>query len=188
LLLGLEQPKHIRSLSVVASQWAPPRGDGLDNLLLVSPPPPIWGRESQAWALERLSYSHAHIDAALLDACVKAGESEAHKGAVRQMSEHYTRTFAPGVGAARYRLWEACRGDGFKVPTQIVWASHDPSVSREAGFILYDVIARKQPAAHFHVINRAGNFPFREEPQAFHHVVSAFQKGVLEEAAVRAAA
>jgi len=137
--------------------------------------------------LERLSYSHAHIDDALLDACVKAGEGEAHQGAVKQMREHYERTFSPGMGAARYRLWEVCRGDGFKVPTQIVWASHDPTISREGGFVIYDVVARKQSAAHFHVINRAGNFPFREEPQAFHHVVSAFQNGVLQENA-RAAA
>ena len=187
LLLGIEQPARVRSLSVVASQWSPPRGDGLDNLLLVSPPTPMWGRESQAWALERLSYSHAHIDDALLDACVKAGEGEAHQGAVKQMREHYERTFSPGMGAARYRLWEVCRGDGFKVPTQIVWASHDPTISREGGFVIYDVVARKQSAAHFHVINRAGNFPFREEPQAFHHVVSAFQNGVLQENA-RAAA
>ncbi len=161
----------------MASQWSPPRGDGLDNLLLVSPPPPMWGRESQGWALERLSYSHAHIDAALLDACVKASEGAAHQDAIKQMREHYGRTFAPGMGTTRYRLWEACRGDGFKVPTQIVWASHDPSVfARRRVFVLYDVIARKQPAAHFHVINRAGNFPFREEPAVFHHVVSAFQK------------
>jgi 2-hydroxy-6-oxonona-2,4-dienedioate hydrolase len=181
LWLAMEQPARVRSLSVVASQWSPPRGDGLDNLLLVSPPPPLWSRASQAWALERLSYSHAHIDAGLLDACVAAGEGDAHRGAVTAMREHYARVFVPGASATRYRLWEVCRGEGLKVPTQFVWASHDPTVSREAGFVLYDIIARKQPATHFHVVNRAGTFPFREEPLVFHHMVSSFQAGVLAE-------
>ncbi|MGB7099862.1 MAG: hypothetical protein WBD95_14000 [Xanthobacteraceae bacterium] len=50
------------------------------------------------------------------------------------------------------------------VPTQIVWASHDPATTREAGFVLFDVISGKQKATQFHVINRAGSFPFREQP------------------------
>jgi 2-hydroxy-6-oxonona-2,4-dienedioate hydrolase len=181
LWLAMEQPGRVRSLSVVASQWSPPRGDGLDNILLVSPPPPLWGRGSQAWALERLSYSHAHIDAGLLDACAAAGQGDAHRGAVMVMREQNARVFMPGAAKTRYRLWEVCRGDGLKVPAQIVWGSHDPTVSREAGFVLFDNIARKQTATHFHVVNRAGNFPFREEPNVFHHMVSSFQAGVLAE-------
>jgi pimeloyl-ACP methyl ester carboxylesterase len=181
LWLAMEVPARLRSLSVVASQWAPPRGDGLDNVLLVSPPPPLWGRESQVWALERLSYSHAHIDATLLDACVAAGEGEAHRGAVTTMREQNGKVFVPSMGATRGRLWEVCRGEGLKVPTQVVWGSHDPTVSREAGFVLFDAIAHKQPATHFHVVNRAGTFPFREEPNVFHHMVASFQAGVLAE-------
>jgi 2-hydroxy-6-oxonona-2,4-dienedioate hydrolase len=181
LWLALEEPGKLRGLSIVASPVSAPSGDGLDNLLLVSPPQPLYSHESQDWALDRLSYSHAHVTATLLDACVAAGEGEPHRAAAGMMKEHYARTFMPSVNRTKYRLWEACRNDGVRVPVQLVWASHDPASSREAGFALFNAIAPRQPAAQFHLINRAGSFPFREQPESFHHVVAAFQEGVWSE-------
>jgi hypothetical protein len=67
------------------------------------------------------------------------------------------------------------------VPTQIVWASHDPATSREQAYVLFKTISEKQTATQMHVINRSGSFPFREQPEAFHHVISAFQEGVRVE-------
>lgn len=181
LWLALEQPETLRGLSVVASPMSSPRGDGLDNILLVSPPLPLWGRESQAWAFERLSCSHFHIDRTLLDPCVSASEGAPHRAAAEAMKTDYARAMMPSVNRARYRLWEACRNDGLRVPAQIVWASADPATRTEEGFVLFDAIARRQPAAQFHLINRSGSFPFREQPRAFHHVVAAFQDGVWHE-------
>lgn len=181
VLTALTHPARIRSLSIVASPMSAPTGDGLDSILFLSPPQPPWSRESQAWALERLSYVHTHIDAPLLDACVAASEGEAHRRAMDYMHHHYVRTFGPSVARTRYLLWETCRNNGVQVPVQIVWASHDPAVSREAGFVLFSTLARKQRAAQMHVINRAGSLPFRDQPAAFHHIVSSFQTGVLAE-------
>ena len=185
--LAIEAPQRLRSLSVVASPMSAPIGDRLDDTVLVSPPQPLWTRESQFWAFDRLSYAQGHIDGALLEACVAAAGGAPHRHAVEAMREHHARAFAPGVGKARYDLWEACRNDGIRVPTQIVWAGSDPLSSQEAGFVLYDAIARKQSAAHFHLINRSGSFPFREQPSSFHHIVAAFQAGVLAEGARHAA-
>lgn len=176
--LALSNSTRLRSLAVVASATAAPTADGLDNLLLLSPPAPLWGRDSQAWALDRLSYAHHHIDGALLDACVAAGQSAPHREAVKSMRDAHASVFAPSVARTKYSLWEACRNDGVRVPTQIVWGSHDPASSREQAFVLFTVIAKRQPATQFHVINRSGNFPFREQPETFHHVVSAFHEGL----------
>jgi 2-hydroxy-6-oxonona-2,4-dienedioate hydrolase len=181
LWLALDAPERLRTLSIVASLVAAPQGDGLDSILLTAPPAPLWGRESQAWALERLSYSHLHLRPDLIGACVRAGEGEAHAQAAAA-EESSRKTFAASVGKAKYRLWETVRGDGISVPTQLVWGSHDPTVSREAGYVLFTAIARKQPATQFHILNRAGNFPFREQPEAFHHVIASFQEGVHQEA------
>ncbi len=187
LWLALNHPARVRSLSIVASPMSPPTGDSLDDLLFAMPPQPPWSRESQAWALERVSYSHAHIDDRLLDACVAASEGEAHRQAVTHMKASFGETFAPSINRTKGQLWEACRNAGVPVPTQIVWASHDPATTREAGFVLFDVISSKQKTTQFHVINRAGSLPFREQPAAFHHIVASFGQGVRQERAQAAA-
>jgi 2-hydroxy-6-oxonona-2,4-dienedioate hydrolase len=179
--MALSHPARVRSLSIVASPMSPPIADGLDNILLASPPQPLWSRESQAWAFERLSQVHTHIDAFLLDACVAASRGEAHRKAADDMKLNYARTFAPSMNRIRYRLWDACRNEGLKVPTQIVWASHDPATSRESGMVLFNAIAGRQKSAQMHVINRSGSFPFREQVAAFHHIVASFADGVLKE-------
>ena len=158
-----------------------------DDILFATPPQLLWSRELQAWALERLSYGHAHIDDRLLDACVAASEGEAHRQAVESMKINFGKAFAPSVNRTKGQLWEICRNAGLPVPTQIVWASHDPATSREAGFVLFDVISAKQKAAQMHVINRAGSLPFREQAAAFHHIVASFGEGVRQEKAHLAA-
>jgi 2-hydroxy-6-oxonona-2,4-dienedioate hydrolase len=175
-----------RSISIVASASSAPMGDNLDNILLLSPPQPAFSGYSQAWAFERLSYSHMHIDDVLLSACEAAANGEAHRASVAAAKSNAA-SLAASVGKTKYRLWEACRGEGLKVPTQVVWGSHDPTTSRESGYVLFRTIAKRQTASQFHVVNRAGSFVFREQPEAFHHMVSAFQLGVMEELGAAAA-
>ena len=181
--LALNHPTTVRSLSIVASPMSAPVGDALDDILLVAPPRPLWSQESQAWALERLSYSHMHIDRTLLDACVAASDGDPHRQAADRARTNSAKALGASMSRTRSLLWEACRTEGVQVPVQIVWASHDPVTTREAGFVLYDTIAAKQPASQFHVINRAGSLVFREQPSAFHHVVASFGRGVRDEKA-----
>ncbi len=177
LWLAITAPKRVRSLSIAASPMCPPTGDGLNDILFDATPLPLWSRRSQAWAFERLSYSHEHVDAALLDACEGAARSKPHRDAVDAMGDERLRHRNFGIAALKGRIWEALR-KGLTVPTQIVWASHDPTTTREAGYVLFKVIAEHQGAAQFHLINRAGSFVFREQPAEFARVVAAFQDGV----------
>jgi pimeloyl-ACP methyl ester carboxylesterase len=176
--LALNRPKTVRSLSIVASPMSAPVGDSLDDILLAAPLPPLWSRESQSWAFERLSYGHMHIDRTLLDACVAASAGGPHREAVTAGA---IKPLAASMARTRSLLWETCRNDGVQVPVQIVWASHDPTTTREAGFVLFDTIAAKQRASQFHVINRAGSLVFREQAAAFHHIVASFGGGVRDE-------
>ena len=169
LALACEAPEHVRSVTAVASVAAAPTGDGVPNLTFAHPPMPRFSRESQRWALERISYSHHHIDDDLLDACVAAGtESRISSSPL----------FLPSLMEAKSRFYAICRDQGFPVPAQVIWGTHDPLGSFEQGLWLFRVIAQKQKAAHFHAINRSGALPFREEPQAFHQIVSAFVDGL----------
>jgi len=168
--VAIESPQMVRAVTAVAAVAAAPTGDGVPNTTLDYPPQPLWSRESQRWALERVSYSHHHIDDSLLDACVAA--------AARQRPVSYAEEFVPSLMKAKSRLYEVCRTEGIKVPCQIIWGSHDPLGTFDHGLWLFRGVAQKQRAAQFHVINRAGSMPFREEPAAFHQVLSAFSDAV----------
>lgn len=168
LTVACEAPERVRSVSAVASVAAAPTGDGVPNLTLAYPPQPLWSRESQRWALERVSYSHHHIDDALLDSCVQASRKQ------RPVKDE----FLPSLMAAKAKFYEVCRSRGFPVSAQVIWGTHDPLGSFELGLWLFRLIAAKQKAVHFHAINRAGSLLFREEPEAFHQVVSAFVESV----------
>jgi 2-hydroxy-6-oxonona-2,4-dienedioate hydrolase len=182
LWLAITAPERVRSLAIAASPMCPPTGDGLDDILFDATPIPLWGRSSQAWAFERLSYAHDHVDAALLDACEAAAQGQPHRDAVNAMQDLALRKRNFGIAPIKSRIWEALR-PGLSVPTQIVWSSHDPTTSREGGYVLFKVIAERQRAAQFHLINRAGSFAFREQPEAFARVVGAFAHGVARELA-----
>jgi 2-hydroxy-6-oxonona-2,4-dienedioate hydrolase len=182
-LLALElvmgAPALARSLSIVASPPASPMQDSLVNFALTYPPAPLWSRASQAWAFERLSFAHNHIDAAMLDRCIAWSKAAGHQEARAVVNAGgIQRLYMPSIAATKGRFYEVCRNAGLPVPVQIVWATHDPLTAVENGIELYRAIAAKQSATHFHVINRAGSFPFREEPETFYQIVSAFHDGV----------
>jgi pimeloyl-ACP methyl ester carboxylesterase len=166
LNVAAEFPQRIRAVSAIAAVPAAPTGDGVPNLTFACPPQPAYSRESQRWALERVSYSHHHIDQALLDDCVAAAPP---KGA---------EDFAPSLMAAKARFYATCREPGYPVPAQVVWGMADPLASFEHGMWLFRMLAWKQTAAQFHAINRAGSLLFREEPEQFYQVVSAFLEAV----------
>jgi pimeloyl-ACP methyl ester carboxylesterase len=167
--LAIDSPQLVSAVSAVASVAAAPTGDGVVDYTLAHPPKPAWSRESQKWALERVSDSHHHVDNALLDACVAA--------AAKQQSVQADE-FVPGLMKAKARFYEVCRTQGIQVPCQVIWGSHDPLGTFDHGLWLFRGVAQKQRVSQFHVINRAGALPFREEPAAFHHLVSAFSEGI----------
>ena len=183
LHLALDKPGLFSGLTVVSSSAVAPTGDGVHNLVLDHPPLPLWTRASQAWALNRIVYAHQSVDDVLLEACVEAAAAASHIEAARRMSAgEHDRAFAPSLLRAKARLFAALRDVGLVVPVQVVWGSHDPLTSVDQGLWLFRAIAARQPAAQFHLINRAGALPFREEPAAFAHVVRAFADGLAASA------
>jgi len=169
LNLAIEAPQLVTAVTAVASVAASPTGDGVGDFTFAHPPKPLWSRESQRWALERVSYSHQHIDRKLLDACVAAAAKQQP-----MTPETHAEQFVPSLMKAKARFYEVCRSEGIKVPCQVIWGSHDPLGTLDHGLWLFRGIAQRQRASQFHVINRAGSLPFREEPAAFQQLVAAF--------------
>ncbi len=179
LSLAIEAPALVDSVTVVASGPAAPTGDMVQNLTLAYPPQPLWSRQSQAWALERLSYDHHHIDDALLDACIAAAAGEPHRQAGAAIGgANFRKIFVPSIGKAKTRFFEVCRQNGMAVPVQVVWATNDPLTTMDQGLWVFRLVAQHQRAAQYHLINRAAALPFREQTEQFHQIVAAFQDGV----------
>ena len=169
LNIAIDAPQLVSAVTAVASVAASPTGDGVGDFTFAYPPKPLFSRESQRWALERVSYSHQHVDGKLLDACVAAAAKQSPMA-----PETYANEFVPSLMKAKSRFYEVCRTEGIKVPCQVVWGSHDPLATFDHGLWLFRGIAQRQRVSQFHVINRTGSLPFREEPAAFHQVVAAF--------------
>lgn len=178
LSLAFTAPQLLAALTIVSSQAAAPTGDGVENLTLLAPPRPLWSRESQVWAYDRLSYSHHHITNELIEASVAAAHKGGHLKSVRSEASTWDNDLFISILRAKSRFFKAAREGDIQVPTQVIWAKNDPLVTIDHGLWLYRIIAGKQRAAHFHLINRSGNFPFREQPEEFSRVLKAFQSGL----------
>ena len=60
----------------------------------------------------------------------------------------------------------------------MVWAFNDVSAPlRVHGLPLFERIAATTPAAELHVLNQAGHYVFREQPEAFNRLVRSFCLG-----------
>jgi pimeloyl-ACP methyl ester carboxylesterase len=179
LALASEQPDRVAAISTVACIAAAPSGDMIENRTFAHPPAPLWSRASQAWALERIAYSHHPIDAPLLDACVHAAGRAPHRAAQAWMSTVAgADAFNASLAQAKARFYETCRGTGITVPVQVLWGTADPLGTVDQALWLFRLVAARQTATQFHLINRTGALPFREDPAAFHQIVAAFADGI----------
>lgn len=179
VLIALEHPDLLSSITVVSSAWTAPSGDGVEDYTLRHPPTPLMSRHSQVWALEQLSYSHQHIDDALIQGCLAAASGSAHLAAREAMQgDGFSRIFMASATRAKYRFFQAARGDGLKVPVQVIAAQQDRIVSVQHMLALFRILAERQKNTQFHIINRAGSFPFREQPDEFYRLVYAFEDGL----------
>lgn len=175
LELAAQHPALLSGVSLISSTIAAPTGDGVENLTLAHPPRPLWTAHSQRWAFEQLSYAPHHITDDLIGACVNAADGEPHRAMVSTMAGGALESdFIPSVMRAKARFYEVCRGPGLTVPVQVLWGSHDRLGSVDHGLWLFKLVASRQRVSQFHVINRVGSFPFREDRKAFQQIVGTF--------------
>ncbi|WP_336964569.1 alpha/beta hydrolase [Sphingobium aquiterrae] len=179
LWIAMNAPDRVASVSVVASAAAAPIGDWVDDLVFLDPPPPFWSPASQRWALERISFTPGHIDAALLDNCVFAAQQPGPIAARKAMANPAARAlFSASLSRTKSKLWALARDARFPVPLQVIWAAEDPLTTPAHGLVLFQTIGKSQPEAQYHLVNRSGNFIFREHPKRFQRLIRAFHQGL----------
>ncbi|HDR9471902.1 MULTISPECIES: alpha/beta fold hydrolase [Burkholderiaceae] len=181
LLLAIDQPERVASLTIVSSAWAAPSGDGVDNLTLLHPPEPRWSSDSQRWAFERLSYSPLAIGNTLVAAALQTSAGAAHQSALRWARSGGARKFLASVAEAKARFYQCARGAGLSVPIQVIATTDDALVSADHLLALFNIARAGQARSHFHIMNRCGSLPFRDDPETFFRLVTSFQDGLEQE-------
>jgi 2-hydroxy-6-oxonona-2,4-dienedioate hydrolase len=177
--LALNATDRVRSISMVASWYAAPFGDRIDPITFNDPPVPLWGRASQYWAFDRVSYTAHHIDDALIDACVEAAGLEGPRKAREVMADPLAQAkFSASMRRAKHQTWTNTRESRYPAPVQIIWGANDPLSAVDNGLKLFHAIARGQVQTQFHQVNQSGNFVFREHPEQFARLVSGFHEGL----------
>ncbi len=178
LALAGTEPRRVAALTTVGCVAAAPSGDMVENRTFAYPPVPLWSRHSQRWALERIVYSQHAINDQLLDACVEAASGATHQAAQSAINTS-TDAFFASLAQAKARFYETCRETGIAVPVQIIWGGDDPLGTYDQALWLFRLVAARQTATQFHLINRTGALPFLEDLAAFHQIVASFGDGIL---------
>lgn len=173
--LALEHPELVRSCVAINSGTLAP-GPSRTQYMMASAPKPALSRESQRWVFERYSYRKEHITEASLDAAVEIANLPKYREAVNKMENgglKQSRFMRQLALEKEETLGWLVRGR-LKTPTLLVWGYNDPTVELRRGEYLFELVANSTPVAELHVINGAGHFCYREQPETFNRVIASF--------------
>ena len=176
----LSHPELVATCTMVDSNSTAP-GVGMNEVVLANPPHPPLSRGCQRWVLERYSYGHEHIDDDWLDVLMDIGRQPKYKASIAKMEKQHLkgRVFMPSLRDGREDIYARVRDVGMGRPTMIMWGYNDPTALLEQGHRLYDLVAATERRAYMHILNRAGHFSMREQPEQFNEVLSGFIRATL---------
>jgi pimeloyl-ACP methyl ester carboxylesterase len=173
--LTLEHPELVKSCIIVDSGTLSP-GPSKTEMVMAKAPEPRLSRESQRWVFEKYSYSTKHITEEWLDAATQIAMLPKYQEAVKKMeTEGLKRTrFLPQLVLEKEETLGWIMQGRLKTPTLLIWGYNDPTASLKRGQTLFELIADSALIAEMHIINRAGHFCYREQPEAFNQAVRSF--------------
>jgi 2-hydroxy-6-oxonona-2,4-dienedioate hydrolase len=173
--LALEYPDRVRSLTLVNSGTLSP-GVGTNEVVLSKPPYPKYTAECVRWVYENYSCDPAVVTQEWVDAVLATLAQPKYRESVRKIEDEKLgiRLFLPELSREKRETLQWLAEGRLQRPTQVVWGYDDRTATLERGIELFRSIAAHQRRTQFHVINRSGHFPFREQPQRFNALLSAF--------------
>ena len=173
--LALEHHELVRSVTVVNSGTLSP-GVGTNEVVLSRPPYPRGSRECVRWVYQNYSFSPGLVTDDWVDAVMETLALPKYRESVRKMEEEKlsTRLFLPQLAREKRETLQWLADGRLQRPVQVVWGFDDRTAVIERGIELFQLIARHEPRAQFHVINQSGHFPFREHPERFNALLSRF--------------
>ena len=179
--LTLEHPEVVRSCIIVDSGTLAPGPSETEHIMTGAPEPRLT-RESQRWIIEHFSYSGAHITDSWLDEAAAIAQLPKYQEAVRKMHEQglKNKQFLPQLALDKEESLNWIVQGRLRSPTLVVWGYNDPTAALKRGQYLFELIAKRTTMAEMHVINHAGHFCYREQPETFNHVIRGFVEKVAQ--------
>lgn len=173
--LTLEHPEVIRSCIIINSGTLSP-GPSKTEYIMANAPKPRLSRESQRWVAEHYSYSDKHITDSWLDAAVEIARLPKYQEAVRKMEDQGLKRsrFLPQLALEKEETLNWIMQGRLETPTLLIWGYNDPTAAIRRGQFLFELLADSAPIAEMHVINQAGHFCYREQPETFNQVIKGF--------------
>jgi len=178
--LTLEHPELVKSCIIVDSGTLSP-GPSRTEMVMANAPEPRLSRESQRWVFEKYSCGPKHITEEWLEAATRIAMLPKYQEAVKKMErDGLKRTrFLPQLVLEKEETLGWIMQGRLKTPTLLIWGYNDPTASLKRGQALFELVADSTPMAEMHVINQAGHFCYREQPEAFNQVVRGFVQKLI---------
>jgi pimeloyl-ACP methyl ester carboxylesterase len=155
----------VRSCFLIAPNGAVPTADTVENFALHDPPRPLWSRESQKWALRRLTYAPDRVPASLLDHMVANAAGMAHIAAVELLQDPAASSAVSGARLrAQDEFYAYCRDYGYQIPVSIFWGAQDPTATVGRAAALLDIMHGGPAPLDLRVVNQCSHLAQFDRP------------------------
>jgi len=175
--LALEHPEVVKTMVIV------------DSGTLMIPPNPIYDewarqaaliediRERHRYEVAVNSFASEHITDDFIDVMVEVATLPKSQEAAAKMEAGLKLQFKEDLVAKQKETHEWIRAGGIKAPTLIVWGLNDVAAEfNPVGLAALDLILPSIPHSQMHILNQAGHYSFRDQPEAFVAAVTGFIK------------
>jgi 2-hydroxy-6-oxo-6-(2'-carboxyphenyl)-hexa-2,4-dienoate hydrolase len=173
--LTLDHPELVRSCVIIDSGTLAP-GPSKTEVIMSHAPKPRLSRESQRWCIEHYSLRPDHITQTWLDEAENIAKSTKYQETVRKMEDEglKSKQFFTHLAVHKEETLNWIIQGKLTQPTLLIWGYNDPTAELKRGQMLFELIADANPKSEMHIINRAGHFCYREQPETFNQVIRGF--------------
>ena len=178
--LTLDHPELVRSCVIIDSGTLAP-GPSKTEYIMSHAPKPRLSRDSQRWCIEHYSFRPDHITQTWLDDAENIAKSTKYQETVRKMEDEglKRKQFFTHLAVHKEETLSWIMQGKLTQPTLLVWGYNDPTAELKRGQMLFELIADANPKSEMHIINRAGHFCYREQPEVFNQIIAGFVRRVV---------
>jgi 2-hydroxy-6-oxonona-2,4-dienedioate hydrolase len=177
--ITLAHPELVKSCFMIDSATSAPGMERNPYVFATNP----HGRANRAaieFCYRGYAYSTEHMTQDWIDNKVEIMALEKTKLSISKMFDEglMHSVFWPALRNDREELHFRLQHAGLLRPTMLFWAANDPTAPIENGHAFFKLLALRQHRTQMHVVNQAGHFSHREQPEVFARVLAEFLEGV----------